>query len=398
MTILLMLFCVVWLLIYGHLIWILKKLPPFQLLSPWFKEPGFKEPDDFAWPRLSVVIPARNEADHLESALSSLLAQDYPNLEIIVVNDRSTDATGRILNHMASTDARVIALDVEHLPRGWLGKVHALERGSWTAGGDWLLFTDADVSYAPGLLRRAVHFSEKEKLDHLTLLPSLQGGGFMLRIAMSAFEMMFLLVTGGASANRPGSRRFVGIGAFNLVRNTCLRRTPGFQWLRLEPGDDMGLGLMVKNAGGVTRFAQAIGELSVPWYGSMGAMFKGLEKNMFAAGCHYQWWRLVVHLGVTWTLLIAPWAALWFGWSWQSSWLLAAAAATFFAQLVFSFTCLLHGVKMEVLWRLLMPLGLGLCSLMLLWSGFRCLKNGGIEWRGTVYPTAELKAGQRVKL
>src|SRR6185369_2740694 len=108
----------------------------------------------------SVVVPACNEARTIERALTSLLAQDYPDLEIVLVDDRSSDETGAIIEHLAASDRRISAIHVRELPAGWLGKVHALQRGLERARGELVLFTDADIHFAPGALRRAVAWVE----------------------------------------------------------------------------------------------------------------------------------------------------------------------------------------------------------------------------------------------
>src|SRR5438876_9454886 len=128
-------------------------------------------------PRLSVVVPARDEASGIGRAVESLLAQDYPDLEIIVVDDRSSDATGAVLAKLAARDSRIRAIRVDQLPAGWLGKNHALWRGAESASGEWLLFTAADIVFAQGAVRRAVAYAVAEQLDHLTLAARLPAPG-----------------------------------------------------------------------------------------------------------------------------------------------------------------------------------------------------------------------------
>ncbi len=106
------------------------------------------------WPVVSIIVPARNEADSIEEALKSVLALDYPNKEIIVINDRSTDATGEILARLAQEYPELQLITIDRLPSGWLGKNHALQRGAVSASGELLLFTDADIIMQPSLLRR----------------------------------------------------------------------------------------------------------------------------------------------------------------------------------------------------------------------------------------------------
>lgn len=131
-----------------------------------------------ALPRLSIVVPALNEEETVEPAMRTLLALDYPQLEIIAVDDRSTDETGGILDRLAATDPRLRVLHVRELPAGWLGKNHALHLASREATGDYILFTDADVLFEPTVLRRTVRAMIARGLDHLAVFPELVRGGF----------------------------------------------------------------------------------------------------------------------------------------------------------------------------------------------------------------------------
>lgn len=383
------LFCGLWLIAYGYLMWSLSTLPRLQTVAAGLTPPAH-------WPVLSIIIPACNEAEHIEAALASLLAQDYPAMEIIVINDRSTDATGAIIERLAAQDARIKPIHVTALPDGWLGKVHALQQGVQQARGDWLLFTDADIQYAPGALRRALSYARQSRADLLALLPRVVLDSFWLDVAVRSFGLLFLVTTRAAQVHRPDNKYYIGVGAFNLVKRAAFARTPGFEWLRLEPGDDAALGMMVKQAGGQLRFAFAEEDLSVRWYPSLRAMFKGLEKNLFGPGAHYQWWRVLVQVVAAWALVAAPVIGLYAGVQQGSWWLFVAAGSALGIHLVFALLFVTD--KQSDSWRLLLfPLGLLLINAMLVRAAYRCLRHDGIEWRGTRYPLAQLRAGQRIK-
>lgn len=382
--------CAVWTLVFIGFMWTLRRIPRLdeELTTP--------HATADKWPSLSIVVPACNEAKHIDSAMKSILAQDYPDLEVIAVDDRSTDTTGEILDRLAQTDARVQVLHIHSLPPGWLGKVNAMHQGVQRAKGEWLLFTDADVHYHRGALRHALAYASHNGVDHLALVPRVIINSFLLEVAVRAFGLLLLLSARAAKVNMPNSNTPFGIGAFNLVRADLFEKTPGFEWLRLEPGDDYGLGLMVNQAGGTTRLAFAEKDLSMTWYENVGAMFKGLEKNMFGPGAHYQWWRMLVVVFGLWALLAAPCVAL-IGGIITDSWIMLGAAFVAVAfHVVFSFCSTLEK-RSETLSLLLFPLGVLMFTAMVLWSGLKCLQNGGIDWRGTHYSIDELRAGQRVK-
>lgn len=348
------------------------------------------------WPRLSVIVPACNEAAHLDAAVKTLLHQDYPELEIIIVNDRSTDETGAVIDALAKSDARINALHIKTLPDRWLGKVHALHCGVTKATGDWLLFTDADVFFAPDALRRALAYALYNEADHLALIPRTIQKSIWLDVAVQTFGLLFLLATRAAGVNRAGSKSYVGIGAFNLVKAEAFRRTPGFEWLRLEPGDDVGLGMMVKQAGGRSRLALAHENLTVEWYPSVMAMFRGLEKNLFGPGANYQWWLMLAQVIGLVALAVAPWLGILLATMVDSITVTVLGAATLAAHGLFAVCCAERRPR-DVLTLLLFPFGLLLIAAMFLRAGCKCIKHGGIDWRGTHYPVGQLRQGQRVK-
>jgi len=245
------------------------------------KLPALPEPPKL--PRLSVVVPARDEGSTIGRAVGSLLAQAYSDLEIIVVDDRSSDTTGQVLRALAADDPRLVVLRVDELPAGWLGKNHALWRGAERANGEWLLFTDADVVFGHGALRQAVAYAAAEGLDHLTLAPRLVARGLALRAFVAFFGYAFIALWGAYLANDPKSKRGVGIGAFNLVRRSAYERIGTMRALSLRPDDDIRLGRRLRGFGFRQRVLNGNQLLSVEWYPSLGAAISGLEKSMYSS-------------------------------------------------------------------------------------------------------------------
>lgn len=361
------------------------------------EETGALGGDAAAWPLVSVIVPACNEADHIEPALRSLLAQDYPRFELIVVDDRSTDGTGEIADRLAAADPRVRAVHIESLPDGWLGKVNALEQGTRRASGDWLLFTDADVHFAPGALRRGMAYAIRHDLDHLTLVPETTGfAGFLLDVSIRTFSMMLCASARVAEVNREGSRAFIGIGAFNLVQAAALKRTPGFEWLRMEPIDDMGLGAMLKASGARTHVVNGVDELSVPWYESVGAMIRGLEKNTFGAGTDFSYARQLLYVVMLVLIAIVPALSLLDGLYRGDILLICFGGIALAANLFVALRMPRRSVR-DVAVYLCLPLGVALIAWIMLRAAYKCLRNGGVDWRGTHYPIEALRRGQRVR-
>src|SRR5215471_6349373 len=142
-------------------------------------------------PAVSIVVPACNEEEKLEEALRSMLAQVYPRLEVIAVNDRSSDRTGAILDRIAQLNSILKAVHITELPVAWLGKNHALNAGANQARGEWILFADADVVMNQTAVARALRYATEHKLDHLAVAPRARVGGFLSNVFLGGFALMF---------------------------------------------------------------------------------------------------------------------------------------------------------------------------------------------------------------
>ncbi|MBM4186027.1 MAG: glycosyltransferase [Gemmatimonadetes bacterium] len=339
-------------------------------------------------PPVSIVVAARDEAPHIGAALGTMLGQDYPRLEVIAVDDRSTDGTGDVVAALAAADNRLRPVTVSDLPAGWLGKNHALDVGARAATGDWILFTDADIVMAPDALRRAVGYAEREQLDHLAVAPRIRMPGVLLEAFTAHFLLSFLCFTRPWRVKDAKSRYFVGIGAFNLVRRTTYQELGGHSRIAMRPDDDMKLGKIIKAAGYRSDCLMGAGPLEVEWYHSLGQMIRGLEKNMFA-GIDYNVALSVVG-GLTQLCFgVVPVAGL------------AVTGGE---------TRLLFGLQIAVLittlWRLAREADIRPWSVLLfpvvvllfvfiMWRTMLLnLVHGGLQWRGTFYSLRELKANR----
>jgi glycosyltransferase involved in cell wall biosynthesis len=346
------------------------------------------------WPRVSLIVPARDEAEELEAAISSRLGEDYPDLEVIVIDDRSTDRTGAIADAIAARDARVVVEHVSVLPEGWLGKVHALHRGVARASGEWLLFSDADVHFAPGTLRRAIAWLEREGADHLSVMPEMRPRTFLVGVVQAVF--LRLAAVGGRlpSVADPRSSAAVGGGLFNLVRRSALERTRGFEWLRLELIDDLALGQMLKANGARARVVNATGSIWLDFYPSVRELVRGGEKNSFALLGGLSYLRLAVVLGILLSLELGPCVALaWPG----ASWAVRGGAALALALITASGLLVNRWLGRRPREVLLWPMATVLLAFGGVRSAWLSLLRGGIVWRDTRYSIASLRAGRRVR-
>ncbi len=336
-------------------------------------------------PPVSVVVPIRNEASSLPRSVPSLLAQSYPDLEVIAVDDRSTDESGAILDALQPTSPRLRVIHLREVPDGWLGKPHALFRGAETARGDWLLFTDADVIHAPGALEAAVAFAEAGRIDHLVVIPRVETVGFWERILVSCFGFLFGLLLQPWRAADPRSRASVGIGAFNLIRRRAYQAIGTHRALAAAVVDDLELGRLVKRHN--LRQAAARGEdlIRVRWQIGLAGVVSGLEKNAFAGADFSVLQVLAGCLGLTLLSIFPLLGTLW-GPA-RLLWAMALATAMGLQAI--------HARQARLpAWSALFhPLAVAVLVYATLRSTVLTLRRGGIVWRGTFYPLARLRSG-----
>lgn len=339
-------------------------------------------------PRVSIVVAARDEARHVESAARSVLSQDYPALQVIFVDDRSTDGTGAILDRVAAGDPRLTAVHVTELPPGWLGKNHALHLGAEGAAGEWLLFTDADVHWSPSTVARAIRYAEERRLDHLVAAPRIDLPGFLLQAFGLHFMQAFLVFAKPWRARDPRSRRFVGVGAFNLVRRAAYEQVGGHRRIALRPDDDMKLGKILKRAGFRQDAVRADDLLQVEWYRSWRELSQGLEKNLFS-GVDYRPALSVLGGLAQLAVGVAPLILVW----WSSGLARIALVAQILFALGFQLAAA-RAARIAGTVALVYPLVAGLFVYILWRTMVLNLVHGGITWRGTFYSLRDLKANR----
>jgi glycosyltransferase involved in cell wall biosynthesis len=378
-----------WILLFGLIafFWITYglKVAYGAVRLPWLKD--YAPALNAACPKISVIFAARDEQTKLPAALATLVSIDYPALEIVAVDDRSSDATPQILDDFAAQHPQLKVVHVHELPKGWLGKPHALQSGYELSSGELLVFTDADVKFERDALRRVVTLLRERGLDHLTLLGDVECSGFWDTVLISFFGMGFQLATDPYTVSNPNSRSYVGVGAFQMLRRAAYEASGTHRRLALEVVDDMKLGKIVKMSGLRSGVAVAQNYVSVAWHLGLGNLVRGVEKNFFA-GAQF---RISV---VAWQVLgllvmnVLPFAGMIFG----HGWIRAFAAISVLIAMCFHFGV---DVVMRVspLYCLTLPLGALIFAYMILRSTIITLRQGGIVWRDTFYPLDELRRG-----
>ena len=355
------------------------------LRLPWLKQ--FAPAMDNECPPISILFSARDEEEKLPAALATLMELDYPDFEVVAVDDRSQDATGQILDKFAKAHPRLRVVHVEHLPKGWLGKPHGLQKAYESSSGEWLLFTDADVRFKPDVLRRAISLAKAHNLDHLTLFGEVEMVGFWETVLITFFGLGFHLGTDPSQANNPRSSRYVGVGAFQLLRRSAYEASGTHRRLAMEVVDDMKLGKIVKQAGFRSGCAVAQDSVVVRWHAGVGNLVRGVTKNFFA-GAGYDLRIVAGQVAGLLMMDILPFIGVLFGHGWirALSAIAIAIASSFHAGVAWA-------MRVSPFYALTHPLGALLFCYMLLRSTVVTLRQGGIVWRDTFYPLDELKRG-----
>lgn len=344
-------------------------------------------------PKVSVIIPACNEAATIEPALKSILEMDYANLEVITVNDRSVDRTGAVLEQMQKQYPSLQVYDISVLPEGWLGKNHALQYGAERAQGEYLLFTDADIIMEKSSLARAMHHMLENKMDHMSMFfKSIASGGLLNALILDAGIGLMLLLKPW-KAKDPNSKRYMGVGAFNLVKSDVYRKIDGHRTIAMHPIDDVMLGNVIKHRGFSQDCLLGHNFIKAEWYVDVRDFINGLMKNTFAF-CNYNMANVLFGVLIVVVINILPLFAIFFT-SGITRGLFGAAVMVRILSFAggFSYT----GINpWYSVWALVTPYVFIYITLK---AAITTSINRGITWRGTYYSLDELKRNlQKVKM
>ncbi len=339
-------------------------------------------PDSGEVSSVTVVVPARNERERIETGVRRLLAQRGVDLHLVVVDDRSDDGTTEILERIRREDPRLRVVRVDELPEGWLGKPHACHLGAQDARGEWILFTDADVWLSADLIADTIRAADAEQADLVCLLPAQKRISLWGRAAMLTFSTMLLISAGRANSNQPLAP--VGIGAYNLVRASAYRRVGGYEALRMEVIDDMKLGLLLMHDGCRLRCWTAADDAEMDWAATPGELVRALDKNFIAlAEMHFGVAAFgVAVMGGAWLTAIAgPLTGHWTGY----------LALLGLLSMILPSAMFTRQSNWGLLPAILVPLAFPLLPWALARSAWLAWRQGGIRWRETVYPIALLR-------
>jgi chlorobactene glucosyltransferase len=345
-------------------------------------------------PKVSIIVPARNEEDALGAALESFCQLDYTGYEVIVVDDASTDETGRIADEWAASASALSRIRVIHnrdLPAGWTGKVHALSLAAGAATGEWILATDADVVFHAEILSLAMGLAFRERAQLVSLTPEIELGGFWEKVALPAFTLLLSTLYPLRLVNRPNFPRAIAAGAFILMRRDDFDALGGYEPVKNVVIEDMRMAEHFKRNGRRVFVAVSRGLYRTRMYSGLGELWEGLSRSAFeGVGCSVIKILGGVFVGLVTSVL--PWvvaAVILLRGAQRAAFhqgiaALALAIATL-AESVLIYLAVLLFLRVPVLYVFTLPLAAIFYSGVGLNSMVKSVFGSGVAWKGRRY-------------
>ncbi len=336
-------------------------------------------------PLVSVIVPCRNEAGHIKACCQSLLAQDYPNFELLMINDRSTDDTGAILDQLASMDARLRVLHVRdgELPDGWFGKTYAMHVGAIASRGEWMVFTDSDCDLKPAAVREGVTIGVAREFDLVSFVPQFVTRGF----ADSLMTPIGGIVTSGMytmmyanSAQLPNIA--FACGQYMAVRKKAYEQIGGWESVRHLPSDDVEIARRMKQSGLRPRVGWGMDLVAAHMYDNWHSVYHGWSRNFIMASRGKPWRVLAALIFIVVCVMTLIPAALWGLTHLEVVWI--AVACVHLLLITSAMVSAYRWGGFEARYGLLWPIGVVLLLAIFMRSLYLCIV-GKMDWRGVSY-------------
>ncbi len=335
-------------------------------------------------PLISVLIPARDEGANIETCLKSLQEQDYPNFEILVLDDHSSDNTAAIVERMAAEDKRIRLFRSEPLPEGWAGKPFACYQLARKAKGSWLLFVDADTVHAPHMLRSVLSIAIESKSGLLSGFPRQLANSLPQKIAIPVLYfviMSWLPIWWLHRSRKP--RPSLAIGQFLLFPREDYWKIGGHQAVKSRIIEDVWLGVEINRSGSRHIAIDLSPVVSCNMYHDVGAMWEGFIKWMYSVAALSRL-GLAMLLVAGYAFYLAP-----FYWLWRELFVAPTgwgAIIIFQVVMVFGIRWLADSrFKEPVVSAFLHPLGFTFLILAVIYAGSRQVFGVGVRWKNRLY-------------
>jgi len=337
-------------------------------------------------PLISVMVPARDEAENIGACLDSLIKQDYPNFEILVLDDNSTDATAAIVAGLAAQDGRIKLIQGRPLPEDWAGKPYACHQLSQHARGEWFLFVDADTIHTPDMLRGVLALARQQKVSLLSGFPRQLARSLVQKIGV---PVIYFLIIGWAPLwlihRLKTPRPSVAIGQFLFFASQEYRRIGGHEVVKSRILEDIWMGIEVSRAGGRHIAVDLSSMVSCDMYPTAAAMWRGLVRCVYSIAAITPLMLLVL-IGIALFFYIGPFYWLWNGFFMTDASYLWKGIVIFQIALIYFMRWLVDTrFKEPAVSTWLHPLGIIYLFVTVVYSLGRWLFGAGVTWKERVY-------------
>ncbi|MEI7845603.1 MAG: glycosyltransferase [Chloroflexota bacterium] len=344
-------------------------------------------------PLISLIIPARNEEHNIRRCVEALQSQDYPNIEIIVLDDRSIDKTPAILEELSARDKRLIRLEGVELPEGWAGKPHALFQATEIAQGEWLLFIDADTFLEPNAVSASLYSAKETGADLYTIMTEQVMGSFWEKTVMPLVMTALSVGFSPHRVNDPKTRDAIANGQFILIKRKVYDAIGGHKKLHNLIVEDKAISEQVKWNGYRLIVADGHGMAKTRMYTSLPQMWEGWTKNIYLGLSDRPGLLLLGVFGAFLALMAAICLPLWptLGLVWlarNGGWMaqvIILQALLVWATILYYRTRVAHQMGISGWYALTTPLGAGVFAAMMFSSAWKVLSGQGVTWKGRLY-------------
>ena len=344
-------------------------------------------------PLISICIPARNEENNIRNCVEAALGQDYPNIEVIVLDDRSADSTLTQLREIASRDSRLLPINGTDLPAGWAGKPHALFQASAAAHGEWLCFVDADTFLAPQAISSCYAKAIETKADMFTTMNEQIVGTFWEKVVMPLVMTALSVGFSPRKVNDPHTRDAIANGQFIMIRRTIYDAIGGHEKVKDQIVEDKAISEQVKWNGHRLVVADGTKVIQTRMYTSLPSMWEGWTKNIYLGLRDHPSMLMLGAFGATLSVIAALFLPIWplLGINWyinNGAWLaitVIVQSLIVWASVIYVRARVARKMNISAWYALTTPLGAGIFAAMMLTSAWKVISGQGVTWRGRKY-------------
>jgi chlorobactene glucosyltransferase len=344
-------------------------------------------------PLISICIPARNEENNIRKCVGAALNQDYPNIEVIVLDDHSNDATLTQLKEIASRDSRLLPINGSDLPEGWAGKPHALYQASAVARGEWLCFVDADTFLKPEALSSCYAKALETEADLFTVMTEQILGSFWEKVVMPLVMTALSVGFSPRKVNDPNRRDAVANGQFILIKRRIYDAIGGHEKVKDQIVEDKAISEQVKWNGYRLVVADGMQVVRTRMYTSLPSMWEGWTKNIYLGLRDHVGMLLLGAFGASLGLIAALFMPIWplLGLIWYiktGEWMalvVVLESLLVWGYLLYHRMLIANKMNISRWYAWTTPLGAGIFAAMMLISAWKVISGQGVTWRGRTY-------------